>query len=178
MNSDSPMWELVFSVFLANLGSDDYRQREAAYLALHKLAPLAAAQLHAAEGARDREVAQRARSILNRYYNDNAAEWAGDTLPTNYTQLPWITELPAEFAEGLGQVYLQRARRQVGMQGPPEWRDYRLATRMLVEDLYSRRVSRQRIILILDQLAEAERVWVSNHGQRFDPPVTITANKK
>jgi hypothetical protein len=172
------MWELVFSVFLANLGSDDYRQREAAHAALQQLAPLAVERLCIAESSADREVATRTRRILNKYYDDNAPRWADETLPTQYGQLPWIGELPAEYAEGLGQVYLQRARRQVGMQGPPEWRDYRLATRMLVEDLYSRRVPRQRIILILDQLAEAERVWVSNHGQRFDPPITVTTIKK
>jgi hypothetical protein len=174
-----PTWEVVFSVLIANLGADDYRQRSAAHAALDRLAPLVASHLHVLENAKDREVATRARQILNRYYAEHAAEWAAATLPTNYPRLPWIGEFPdAELDQGLGQYYLERARKQIGIQGPPEWNDYRLATRLLVEDLYRQRVSRARIIVILDRLSEAETQWLSHHGHRFDPPIRVSLGKR
>lgn len=171
MSCQWPMWELVFSVYVANLGADQYRQRESATAMLHKIAPIVVQRLHVAERSEDREVATRARQILDQYYAANAPVWAANTLPSNYALLPWIAELPSEQPEGIGQFYLQRARRLVGMHGPPDWQDYRLATKMMIEDLYSQRVPRERIILILNQLAEVEREWIAQNGQRFDPPL-------
>jgi len=172
------MWELALSIFVTNLGSDQFRQREAASAALQRLAPVAVRRLQIAEHCSDREVSTRARQILDRYYAENAAAWANSTLPSTYHRLPWMAELPAEYADGLGQFYLQRARREVGMQGPPDWQDYRLATRMLVEDLYRERMPRERIVEILDQLVNVERDWVTHHGQRFDPPLSMSVTKK
>jgi len=178
MTYQYPLWEIVFTVLAANLGSEHYREREAAHVALRQLAPVAVERLQALEKSTDREVATRVRQILDGYYAANAPAWANETLPTNYARLPWISELPSDVEQGLAQYYLERARQQIGIHGPPEWNDYRLATKLLVEDLYGKRVTRRQVVIILDQMVETERSWVDNFGQRYYPAVDFAAKKK
>jgi len=178
MTYQNPLWEIVFSILATNLGADDFRQREAAQAALQQLAPFVVHRLHAVEKTKDREVATRVRRILDRYYAQHATVWANNTLPTDYPRLPWICELPSTVDQERAQYYLEQARSQIGVHGPPHWDDYRLATRLLIEDLYGSRVPRRQVIVVLDRLAEAERSWIVNFGHRYHPPVNVAATKK
>jgi hypothetical protein len=166
MSSQWSAWELLFAILLSNLGAEDYGRRQAAHRVLQQVAPLAVHRLQIAEKSSDREVATRARQLLNRYYADSAATWARHLTAERDDEFPWIADIPSEHTSGALPYYLDIARGQLEKQGPPNWPEYRLATRLLVQDLYTRRVSQRDILLLLSELAESERQWIDKNGSR------------
>lgn len=148
----------VLAILVAQLGANDFAARERASVALVRLGTDAHLHLWIIERSKDAESSTRARAILMKWSDANAPSLAAAHGP-----MPWILDL--------GQHYLALARKQVGVQGPPLWKDYSLATRLLVEDLYRQRVPRHRIQQTIDMLTDAQRIWIDAHGHRFTPPI-------
>lgn len=143
------------------LGSPDFRTREAATQALARLGAASLPFLEIAERSRDREVATRARAIIDRWYAANAERIAAGVIGE---RAPWI-------CGDDGQAYLERARKQVGIQGPPDWSDYRLATKLMVEDMVRGRRPQVDMVRVLTGFRKDERDWIKAHGRNFDPPI-------
>jgi len=155
----------IVAVLVAQLGAPEYSVRERAHSALVRLGPAAHVTLQLAERSTDMEVRVRARQIIDHWYCDNAA-----MLAATHGEPPWIADHPS-LQDGLATHYLERARTQIGLHGPPTWKDYRLATRLLIEDLYRQRASRSEIAALIRDLAAAQIEWVTLHGHRFEPPI-------
>lgn len=172
----STLEAVVVAALVCQLGSSSYAVREKAHQQLAKLGALPHLQLLAVEQSSNLELASRAKGLLNRYYSDNCdlvADMVAGRRP-----LPWMAELPSEWPEGVGQCYLQQARRQVGMHGPPEWKDYRLATWFMVKDMYRTRCPESDVRRILGLLADLEDDWIRYNGKRFDPPLTVDVKRR
>lgn len=157
----------VFALAM-NLGSQNFHVREATTSALYSMGGRTLPYLAHIEKHGCLESKVRARGLTFKWRSDNAPKIAG-----LFGVLPWIYPVSCTIVvdEETRQLYLSRARRTVGMHGPPDWLDYRLATRMLVEDLIYRGVEEKEITSLLSKLAKEENEWIRQNGKRFDPPI-------
>ena len=172
MSTATTALSVLIAALAGQLASDDFRVRERASTALRDMMPAALPILLKSEKSRDAEMAVRARRIVDAWYQSNADRWAAETKPTGYPVIPWLCGTPKYGIEQEDiEAYLSAARGQIGMQGSPDWQDYRLATRLLIADLYARRQQRSRIIEMLDYLVRAERKWIADHGGVYSPPL-------
>lgn len=165
----------ILSLFVIQLGSPRYLERELATEALRQLLPASADHLHHAENSIDPEISLRASVVLEKYYAQTAAAKAASVLPTGYAKLPWIDQLPPDFPnrESVVAQYLPLARRQVGHSGPPVWEDYRRATRLYVRDLFARRWTVEQVRELLDRMVDQEVEWIRRNGGRYQPPIPV-----
>lgn len=163
---------------LNNLDSRDVRRVHAAVGALTDMAPLSIPALH--EGSRTLPARAGARcaailAIVAMTYPD----WfVARMLPDYWPNVPWVDMLPtgAEWPDShTKQSFYLKAARAAGSRcdGPPEWNDYRAATRLLLADLLRCGWSEQRIRNLLNDMRDNERTWIIEHGFRFNPPVLL-----
>lgn len=142
------------------MGSDNYKIRDHAFRQLARDPPIH--MLLLSEQSKDCEIASRSRKLVDLWYrNRNLA------LIENIKIAPWIID------EYQGQYYLQRARKEIGMQDPPEWNDYRLATRIMLSELY-----REDPNEIISRLRQAEYNWIAVHGNRYSSPIPMVPDPK
>lgn len=116
--------------------------------------------LHAAEMSTQKETARRARLILNGIYEQHAQSWLSQH-PRE--KLPWID---VEMT-----TWLELARRETRMGSPPQWLDYREATRLYVANLIRHRATHAEIRTVLRQLHAAEVQWIQQFGGPYNPPL-------
>lgn len=147
---------------LEQAGSNSYRDREAASAQLESLvldeatSPWVRDRLRAACQHPDPEVARRAGIALGRFYN---------VRPTNYPVLPWIDQLPKDFARR-EEVIHDCLRQAAGTEGWPstdwpstEWPRFRAATAVLTVKLLDAGMTRKCVVQLLDRMAADEARW-------------------
>lgn len=137
----------IVAILICQLGSDNFPTRERAHLALQSLGSQATTQLLIGEQSSDRERAVRCRQLLDRWYADNA-----ERLASEHGQLPWL--FPYDVT-----AYLANGKPTV----PPDYENWREATRLLVVDMYRQRASRCRIEAMLREFRRQEEVWKQNN---------------
>ena len=113
-------------ILTALLGSSSFPEREVAFRVLSASVWLPLCER--LENHHDAEVAGRAWTIVDARYLALARK--GKLLPRGWTKLPWISGLALHYHE-----YLSAARDSACGDGPPDWPDYREATRLLLRDL-------------------------------------------
>lgn len=141
-------YQVIVASLIAILGHDDFHRREAAQAALLKVGPLAHPQLLAARDYHPLpEVRMRCRRLFSPWYKENAQR-----LAESHGKLPWLC-----FGDyDCESVFLKIAQKQIGVRGPPEFEDWRLATRIYLEMLYARQCPEESIVDELEAMWQAE----------------------
>lgn len=162
-------------VLITQLGAPSYRQRVRAMNRLEPIVPAVAPYLEAATQHRDPEIARRASSLLAHYYQSVADQLSEQVRPAHWPRTPWLDMLPPDYPDRqvIVSFYLSAAQRKIGPHGPPEWDDYRLATRLYLRQLIMDRRRLDEVHLLLDRMAEQERQWIQQNGIRYSPPVPM-----
>lgn len=166
----------VFAVVLiSQLGSPQYRERARASHELYQMAPLVVPYLEAARRHEDLEVSQRSTLILATYYESVADRVAESMKPSRWPRLPWIDMLPENHPDRKTVIdyYTQQARNRIGRKGPPNWEDYRLATKLYMRELILERQRPQQVQHLLDRMVECECQWIRTNGKKYTPPLTM-----
>lgn len=164
--------EAIVAALITLLGSADYRQREAATVALTKMAGDACNQLMLAERdvKKDCERARRASLILDRYYADNAGTMLTAIIRIRgLKKLPWLDD--CEWDKSCRSRHLNLANQladklQVS-RFAPDWNNFRLATRLYLEDMLHHRATSQQIVEEMDRLRAAEKEWIRVRGKTW-----------
>lgn len=160
---------------IAGLGSSRYQERDQCQrLLTHFTATVADDLTAAADDHPDAEVRRRCQQLLDLHFQQTAKTKSATTLPKGWPRLPWVDMLPDsdEFC-GVSQHYLELARKVTGEKGPPDWEDYRYATRLLLEDLYASRRTALTVPRLLELMRDRERDWIREHGGRYNPPIEL-----
>jgi hypothetical protein len=160
--------ECALSLNVEQLGDRSYRRREAAHRQLAELGRLAVPYLQRAQSSPNPEVARRATLLLAPYEEEFADRHSHKVLPTDWPRRPWLCLPDYALCH-----YLSLARQGGGKTGPPDWAEYREATRLWVRGLILQRRPAQEIILELDRMAAEERSWILQHGANYNPPLTL-----
>ncbi len=173
----------VAVVFIAQLASPQYREREQANQNLRKMGVLAVPYLQSAQQHKNPEIAIRSTFLLTTFYRAHADRLASQASPTDWPHIPWLDMLPQDHPnrDSVVSYYLNRAQQKIGRHGSPTWQDYRLATQMYIHQMFINGHSPQSVQTLLNQMAEAERKWILANGQRYNPPVpmpTMTAQAR
>lgn len=140
-------------ILIILLCSDDFKTREWAQKQLEMNPPIQILQI--TQYSKNLELAQRSRIIVKKHLLRER-----EKLIRSMTKYPWIGNHNG--------FYLKLARMEIGMQGPPDWADYRLATKLMLSveiELDAKTV--------LNELWEQERNWVNLYGHRFDPKIVF-----
>ncbi|HJZ95645.1 MAG TPA: hypothetical protein VKE70_04020 [Candidatus Solibacter sp.] len=107
----------------------------------------------------DLEIARRARSALESYYNIQ---------PRHYPVLPWIDMLPQVHAER--QAIIESCLSQVRPPGSwgygADWPEYRQATAVLTRRLLDQGFPRHCVRQLLDDMVHQEQQYREKHGMR------------
>lgn len=167
---------VVILILISQLGSDSYPRRERAQIALLKLAPWAENELRVALRVADAEIRQRSYEILSHFYRQSAADKASRLRPPcGYPRLPWVDMLPDYRPDRTATIryYLGEAHKQMGQKGPPEWDDYRLATRIYATDLLGDPDTAGGVGPLLDEMAAREIQWIKQNAHRYTPPLRV-----
>lgn len=173
--STTVMPGILAIALITQLGSPHYRDRARASQELSQLAPLVAPYLEAARKHEDPEVSQRSTLILATYYESVADGLSAKLIPTHWPRRPWLDMLPRGYPNRKVIIdhYLRQAQKKIGRQGPPNWRDYRLATQLYTRELLLQHHNPGEIQRLLDQMAELERTWIRKKGRAYSPPLTV-----
>lgn len=166
---------LLTVMLITQLGSPRYRERERANELLHRLSPLAAPYLKAAKQHNDLEIADRSYRILARYYAVRAEHLAEKTRPSEWPRIPWLDMLPDNHPDrqAVVQYYLAQAHEKNCAKGPPHWDDYRLATKLYLQQLFRDQHDADKIRSLLDQMAASEKQWLIKNRDRYNPPLEM-----
>lgn len=161
------------SILVVEMGSPSFRQRERAAVALDRLMPLSVPYLEPAEAVGDPEIELRAYELISKHYESTAEQKAANTLPPNYSRLPWLDQLPMEYPNRREVIshYLAEAHKRIGRKGPNGWEDYRLATQLYLRQLYSRRHTSYQVGPLLERMRDQEIEWIARNGKRYSPPI-------
>jgi non-ribosomal peptide synthetase component F len=153
------------------LGSDSFREREAAQYALARLGGGARPALEGARGSPDPEVRRRAGELLAalpRTLDEEVGWWPqldllwhddrGERLDG---RVPWYVSAVRDWAE---REYLWPARAGVPEGGPdPQYERYGEACRRLAHDLHGRGVPRRLILAVARRLQRREGAWAARY---------------
>ena len=162
-------------VLIAQLGSPNYRHRETVTRQLIPMTEVAVPYLQAAQSHPNPEVAIRATFLLTTYYRKNAAKLTEMVRPRGWRHLPWMDMLPNDHPgrDSIVSQYLQRAQTKIGRHGSPHWKDYRFATHLYVQNMFTNGHSLESVQATLDRMAKAEHDWIAANGKRYNPPVPM-----
>ncbi len=171
---------MIVVALISQLGSPNYSERATARYHLSRMAPIAIGQLKAAEKHPDPEVRRHARQLVAAYYESQAPRLAKETRPSNWPEIPWLDMLPANHPQRdqILSYYLTRAQKEIGRSSAPKWEDYRLATKLYMEDLFRNEQRPAQVRQLLDSMAEHERDWIRRNGTRYNPPVRMPLSKE
>jgi hypothetical protein len=162
------LFDCALTLHIDRLGDRNYTRRECAHRQLSAWGRLAVPYLQRAEHHPDPEVQRRA-AILLAPYDTELADLRSHLLkPTSWPRRPWLSGCPGPLTH-----YLSEARRYVPSTGPPEWPEYREATRLWVRSLLLQRRPLDEIILELDRMAAEERWWILQYGANYNPPLKV-----
>jgi hypothetical protein len=149
------------------LGDRCYAARECAQRRLAAWGRLAVPHLQLAERHPDPEVQRRTAILLAPYAAEIADRRAHALMPTSWPRRPWLSG-----CESLT-YHLSEARHHVLSTGPPDWPEYREATRLWVRSRLLQRRPVEEIRLKLDRMAQEERWWILQHGENYNPPLKL-----
>lgn len=136
------------------MGDDNFFVREKASELTKKLGLAAVPYVKSASKKhQDLEVKKRCRDLLE--------DPALMVLPTRWKgekKYPWIDSLPKDFParDEIINKYLEKSREIVGREAGGDWYDYRIATKLWVDDLFSDKRPAKEIIEILDNMVQYE----------------------
>lgn len=166
----------LIAVFITQLGSPKFRERERAHIALTHLLPHSETALRKSLTSQDIETRVRADSIIKQWWTDTAEAKADNILPTGYKLLPWIDQLPKAYPkrEEITQQYLIAAQHKIGRKGPPLWEDYRLGTKLFIRKLFGDGADKRDVQKLLDQMRDSEIEWFESwNGKNYKPRLVI-----
>jgi hypothetical protein len=156
---------------IKDLDSNRFAIRQKASENLMALDELAIPKVKKALENKDISLEQKRRleQIVENYYNN--------ILPTDWSKLPWIDSLPAEYPErqNIITTYLNKARGG-GWNDPgaPEYAAYREATRMWVRDeLEAGKSKRELIKLMDDHMVPFELKWCKQAQPTYVCPIRV-----
>jgi hypothetical protein len=160
--------QCALSANVDQLGDRSYRRREEAHRTLARFGRLAVPHLQKAQASDNPEVARRAALLLAPYEEELADRRSHTFLPTDWPRRPWLS-LPDY---GMGH-YLSLARQGGSKTGPPDWPEYREATRLWVRGLLLQRRPAQEIVEELGRMAAEEKSWILRNGGNYNPPLKL-----
>jgi len=160
--------DCVLSLNVDKLGDRSFRRREEAHRLLAGCGPLAVRHLQRAQNSPDPEIARRATILLGPYAEQIAERNSHGVLPTSWPRRPWLFLDECEMSH-----YLSLARERLSKAGPPEWPEYREATRLWVRSRLLQRRPVEEIRAELDRMASEERGWIIQHGANYNPPLKL-----
>lgn len=150
---------LLWCVLIDRMGSEDFRTRQEAHGALEAatlchdgLLPIVA---FASAAHRDPEVRHRCGQIVDAYYSKVLDG-----------ELPWIDMLPADHPSRQQTIdrYLRPTTDLAGFDGG-DWPRYRLATALLVRDLFDQGWRRSEVIVLIKRMDANERKYKQSRPQ-------------
>ena len=162
------------SLFIVLLASPNYRDRETASVALERLLPHSLPFLESASRCKDPEVSRRASLIVGRYYQRTAKVKAARVRASGYDKTPWIDMLPPEYPDRSATIqhYLGRVWETGNRLGPAEdWRDYRQATRLFLEELYASPRGAESVPSLVERMKRVEYDWIKQNHKRYKLPL-------
>jgi len=150
--------------WIERLGDEQYAIRVEAQATLerallsprgHLIRPL----IEAAAEHPDLEIARRARTLMNAYYN---------LIPANYPALPWIDMLPVgqPGRQTIIESCLIEVRSPNSWGYGADWPEYRQATGVMTRRLLDQGFPRHCVRQLLDDMVEQERQYREKHGMR------------
>ena len=161
---------------IKDLDNDRFAVRQKATEQLQALDEAAIPQVKKALTKKDLSLEQRRRleGVLEHYYSN--------ILPTDWTKLPWIDSLPAEYPDRFKIIndYLTKARNgQWGDPGAPEYAAYRDATRMWLRDELEAGKSKRELIKLMDeQMIPYELKWCKQAQPTYICPFRVPDRKQ
>jgi hypothetical protein len=160
--------DCALALNVEQLGDRSYRRREAAHHTIAQLGRLAVPYLQRAQSSPNPEIARRATLLLGPYDAEIADQHSHELMPTEWPRRPWLF-LPDT---ALG-YYLSLAQGAMAKTGPPDWPEYREATRLWVRGMLLQRRPREEIRSELDRMAVEERGWIVQNGANYNPPLKL-----
>ncbi len=160
--------DCALSLNVERLGDRCYNRRECAHRRLAACGRLAVPHLQRASSHPDPEVQRRAAILLGPYETELADRRSHCLMPTSWPRRPWLSGCYGPMTH-----YLTEARRCVTNTGPPDWPEYREATRLWVRSLLIQRRPVDEIRLELDRMASEERWWILQYGANYNPPLKL-----
>lgn len=166
----------LLSCLVSQLGNPSFPMREKSHAALSRLLPLSLPALQQATRSDDVETAVRAGQLVKWHYQDTAHDKAAKAKPKDYPYLPWIDRLPKGYPDRQAVIYYWLA--QVRIQGnygggAPHWEDYRLATRLFIEELYADPLTAGKVQSLLDGMVKSEILWIVANATNYNPPLKL-----
>lgn len=155
-------WAQDTSTLVQQLGASKYQARENAYQSLRKVVHRDDVLERLRGPFADPEIDQRATQLRGEYVNQ--------LKPTNLPTLPWIDMLPATGYPDAQKIMRDYLNRSGGHGRPPLWLGDMEATRLWVADLVVQRVSREKIVSILNSMGEAQRqtTWYKDYVKALE----------
>ena len=151
---------LVVIIFL---GSPAYRTLVAAFNYLSRLDSVPIRLLIQAESHSDKEIASRAKLIVDRWFCKNAEKIVKELKPKGWDDYPWICtkNWDGRWSYGIDNGYLEQLKEERFQDSPPKYPMWSEATRRYLTDLIRQRKDTTEII---DGFCEMQRRWCKENG--------------